>query len=172
MENIKKFAELFNILCSSFDGADLGKKVSQKIFYFFEREGMNLNLRYGIHYYGPYSSKLDNVMHVLESEDYISIDTSGMTHIISPGSTELDTEILTDKEKGIVNKVIIEFAHKSPLELEALATIDYVANTMLSGKGSDDEIISLFKEIKGDKFKADVIDSALQTLKNLNFIAA
>ena len=76
MANIRKYAQLFDLIHNSFDGAQLGKKVSQKMFYFFERKGIALNLRYGIHYYGPYSSKLDNTLHVLESEDYIKINTN------------------------------------------------------------------------------------------------
>ena len=35
MENIEKFAELFDMLYTSFDGAELGKKVTQKMFYFY-----------------------------------------------------------------------------------------------------------------------------------------
>lgn len=46
MNNTKKYAFLFQMLCHNYDGADvLGKKASQKIFYFFERKGILLNLR-------------------------------------------------------------------------------------------------------------------------------
>lgn len=168
---LERYAELFEMICKNFDGANLGKKVAQKMFYFFERRGIQLNLRYGIHYYGPYSAKLDNTMHVLESEDYISIDTSGSTHIISMGTNSVKEEALTSEEKDLAEAVIAAFAHKSPLELEALATMDYVANTILESP-SKTEIICAFKKIKGDKFNDTMIDITLNELKTLNLIAA
>ena len=78
----EKHAYLFELICNKFDGAELGKKAAQKLFYFFERQGITLNLRYGIHYYGPYSEKLDNIMYYLESENVINIDDSGRTPAI------------------------------------------------------------------------------------------
>lgn len=169
MENIRKYAELFDLIHNSFDGAQLGKKVSQKMFYFFERKGITLNLRYGIHYYGPYSSKLDNALHVLESEDYIKINTSGTTHVISMGKKKVNNG-LTDEEKDIAKIVIDSFAHKSPLELEALATMDYIANSM--NCTTKEQIISTFKAIKGDKFNASTITKTYNELKKLNLISA
>lgn len=169
MENIRKYAELFDLIHSSFDGAQLGKKVSQKMFYFFERKGIALNLRYGIHYYGPYSSKLDNALHILESEDYIKINTNGVTHVISIGKKKV-SDVLTNEEKDIAKSVIDSFAHKSPLELEALATMDYIANSM--NCTTKDQIISTFKAIKGDKFNGAIINKTYNELKRLDLISA
>ena len=171
MENsMEKYAELFGMLCTNFDGAKLGKKAAQKMFYFFERMGINLNLRYGIHYYGPYSEKLDNTLHILESEDYISIDTTGTTHVISMGENKVKADALTDAEQGIVKIVIDNFAHKTPLELEALATMDFVANSM--NCTTKNEIIDIFKRIKGEKFKNSDIDETYNVLLGLGLISA
>ena len=173
MDNLQKYAELFSMICERFDGADLGKKVVQKLFYFFERKGISLGLRYGIHYYGPYSSKLDNTLHMLESEDYISIDTSGSTHIITLGpSDNHTTKQLTDAEQSTAQEVLNAFSHKTPLELEALATMDFIANSILEKNASDETIISKFNEIKGDKFNNALIQSVLSELKRLQLIAA
>ncbi len=169
MDNIKKYAELFNLVSNSFDGAKFGKKVAQKMFYFFERMGINLNLRYGIYYYGPYSSKLDNMLHVLESEEYIKINTDGTTHIISIGKKKSNSA-LSHEEKDIATTVIESFAHKTPLELEALATMDYVANSM--NCTTKEAIVSTFKAIKGDKFNLKTINETYSTLKQLNLISA
>ena len=170
MENIIKYAELFDLLCENFDGAELGKKASQKMFYFFERKGINLNLRYGIHYYGPYSAKLDNILHILESEEYISIDTTGTTHVISKGTTDISSNGLTQEEHNNAQFVIKNFSHKSPLELEALATMDFVANYM--NCNSKKEIVSTFKEIKGEKFDSKIIEKTYDILTNLDLISA
>lgn len=164
MENKEKIVELFSMICTQFDGAPLGKKVTQKLFYFFERKGIKLNLKYGIHFYGPYSSKLDTAIHVLESDDYLTIDTSGMTHIISMKNNYNDKNALSPDERTIANSVITLFAHKSPLELEALATMDYVANVMLD-QPNKIKIINSFKTIKGNKFSDEMIDSAFSELE-------
>lgn len=171
MNNKDKIAKLFEILCDKFDGAPLGKKATQKMFYFFERKGIDLNLRYCIHYFGPYSSKLDNAMHLLESEDYISIDTSGITHIISIGESKLETSPLSNEDEKIAEDVLESFAHKSALELEALTTMDYIANTILESSDKK-EIINQFKSIKGSKFNDNFIESTYQELITLKLISA
>ena len=92
-----------------------GKKAAQKMFYFFERKGIDLNLRYGIHYYGPYSAKLDNTLHILESEDYIDINTSSSTHVISMKCSTKEQIVNTFREiKGNkFSESIIEEAYRN-----------------------------------------------------------
>lgn len=171
MNNTKRYALLFKMLCEEYDGAAvLGKKASQKMFYFFERKGINLNLRYGIHYYGPYSAKLDDAMYELESEGYISIDTSGPTHIIKLGSEVVPDTSLTAQEKEIAKGVLEVFEHRSPSELEALTTMDYIANFILSKEATEEDIISKFKEIKGTKFSQNTIDNTLRELEELELV--
>ena len=171
MENLLKYAQLFEILSEGFKGRELGKKATQKMFYFFERDGIQLDLKYGIHYYGPYSSKLDNVMHILESEDYLSIDTTGTTHKISLGNEHIKENVLTDEEVQKANFIIEKFAKCTPMELEADATMDFVANTLLNDSYSKNELINKFKEIKGTKFNDSSIEKTLKRLSNLDFIA-
>ncbi|MBP3505496.1 MAG: hypothetical protein J6K43_03750 [Lachnospiraceae bacterium] len=174
MGNVEKCAELFEILCNEFHPKKerLGKKVVQKMFYFFERKGIDVNLRYGIHYYGPYSSKLDNMMYMLESEDYIAIDDSGSTHVISLGTERVSEEELSKEEKQIAKTVIDSFQSMSALELEALATMDFISNSLLENSASKEGIIRKFKEIKGDKFNQEVIDHTYNKLVELGYVQA
>lgn len=173
MNNIEKYAELFQILCEhSSSEKKLGKKATQKMFYFFERKGLNLNLRYGIHFFGPYSAKLDNVMHILESEDILSIDYSGVTHVITMGSEHISDNSLNSNERDIANEVIDTFFNKSASELEALATMDFIANFILDKPSSKDSIIKRFKEIKADKFDSRVIEDTYDELVGLGYINA
>ncbi len=171
MVNLIKYAELFKLISENFSGASLGKKVSQKMFYFFERSGIQLNLRYGIHYYGPYSSRLDNYMHMLENENFINIDTSKNTHVISMGDFVSETDMLLKEETEKAQFVIDNFSKKTPLQLEALATMDYVANYILSSNPSKEDVIDKFKEIKGNKFSQEEMNNSYKILKDLNFIA-
>lgn len=167
MENIRVYAQLFDMLCNCFDGAKLGKKAAQKMFYFFERKGIDLNLRYGIHYYGPYSAKLDNTLHILESEDFIEINTSSSTHVISM-KEDVPVDALSEEQKQIATTVIEAFAHKTPLELEALATMDFVSNTMKCS--TKEQIVNTFREIKGNKFSEAMIEEAYRDLQEFGLI--
>lgn len=166
----EKHAYLFELICNKFDGAELGKKAAQKLFYFFERQGITLNLRYGIHYYGPYSEKLDNIMYYLESENVINIDDSGRTHVISKGNAPIPHNSLSEDDKKCAIQVITRFAHRSPRDLEALATMDYVANNLVYEPVSKEKIINKFKEIKGTKFDEVTIENTFNELIQLNLI--
>lgn len=171
MKDIKKIAELFEMLSGNFSQVALGKKVSQKMFYFFERKGIVLGLRFGIHFYGPYSSVLDDSMHILESEDYIKIDTSETTHKISLGCQEIERNILSNEEIKYAKFILENFADKTPRDLEALSTMDYIANSIYEGNFTKNELIKKFKEIKGQKFSDKEIGIALDLLIELGFIS-
>lgn len=172
MENAKKIALLFKMMCENYNGTDvLGKKAAQKIFYFFERAGIDLNLRYGIHYYGPYSAKLDDAMYELESEGYLTIDISKKTHVINYGTENVSESILNPEEREIAERTLNLFGGKSPMELEALSTMDYIANFLLPNTATDQDIICKFKQIKATKFEQDIIDHTLDELKEFQLIA-
>ncbi|MCL2087314.1 MAG: DUF4065 domain-containing protein [Oscillospiraceae bacterium] len=171
MKSLETYAKLFEYICGSF-GESLGKKVVQKLFYFFERKGINLNMKYCIHYYGPYSKRLVNIMYVLESEDFIKIDTSEQTHRISLAQEKVADDVLSADEIDKVNFVIKNFANHTPLQLEALSTIDFIAHTTFNNDYTDSKLVNKFKEIKGSKFSDDEIKKALSELKKLGFIAA
>ena len=147
----EKMTYIFNRVCDEYDGAKLGKKASQKLFYFFEREGVDLRLRYGIHYYGPYSQKLSDE---LELEGTIEVDDSEKTHTIKWIGEKPKGTICSKEEDEIISDVLRKYGHKTPLDLEALSTMDFVANTILKGKGNKNEILDNFLKIKGKKFSS------------------
>ena len=55
------------------------------------------------------------------------------------------------------------FTHKTPLALEALATMDFVSNTMKHF--AKEQIINTFKERKRDKFSGSVIEESYKGLQ-------
>ena len=145
-----------------------GKKMLQKLMYLIDRQGINLELNYSIHFFGPYSSKLDETIHVLESYDKLDIDTSGATHIIRKGNLPIVGQ-LTESDQEKVNFVLMNFSEKSAFDLEAITTLDYVANKMLKGS-SEEDIISKVQKIKGSKFSEDRLKESFQTLKRYHYI--
>lgn len=146
-----------------------GKKMLQKLMYLIERQGVNLDLNYSIHFFGPYSSKLDEMIHTLESYDKLNIDTSGATHIIKKGTTPIEGH-LNEKDQQKINFVLEHFSNKSAFDLEAITTLDYVANKMLKDSADEDEIISKVQKIKGSKFSADCLAESFQILKRFHYI--
>ena len=167
MNMLEKYAFLIGDICKDHQ---TGKKKLQKLMYLIERKGVQLDLRYSIHFFGPYSSKLDHIIHILENEDWLDIDTSGQTHRIimkKEGNGQLSKEdnILVD----MVRKV---FYDKSPMELEALTTIDYVATTLLHGTATRDDVIKQVKIIKGKKFSSQELEKEYDILIEQGYLSA
>lgn len=151
------------------DRIEPGKKMLQKLMYLIDRQGVNLELNYSIHFFGPYSAKLNEMIHTLESYEKLTIDTSGVTHIIHKGNIPIVGQP-SEGEQGKINFVLEHFSNKSAFELEAITTIDYVANKMLNGSTDEAEIISKVKKIKGSKFSDAYLAESFQTLHRLHYI--
>ena len=167
MTYLEKNSIIIKQICEN--ESELGKKKLKKFMYLIERKGVNLGLNYSIHYFGPYSSKLDNTMHILESDDKIVINTSRITHTIHLGEEPIEGN-LEDNEQEAVNFVLSKFKDKSAYDLEAITTLDYVATEMLNGEGSDEQIIDKVKQIKGTKFTKEHLESNLKLLKQLEYV--
>lgn len=168
--SLKSYAAAIELICKN---RKVGKKAIQKLMYLMERKGVEFDLDYKIHFFGPYSVKLDYILHVLESREVIDIDTSGRTHTVSViDSTECEGEGLSSNGKKVVEDVLNNFGDKSPLELEGIATLDYVACNMTdSDKKSDADIINSVKRIKGTKFSEPQLYQYLEILKEHEYLA-
>lgn len=173
--DFNKYITIIKRICEK---TEVGKKMLQKLLYLIERKGVGLNLNYSIHFFGPYSSKLDELIHLLESEDIIEIDTGGVTHKINM-SKHIPEEYketvehyeLSSADEAKVNFVLNTFIKKSAFELEAITTLDYVATFMLGEVHSDFQIIEEVKKIKGSKFKDDYLKQQLEILKKCGYVA-
>lgn len=167
MNLLDKYALLIGDICAD---QKTGKKKLQKLMYLIERKGVQLDLRYSIHFFGPYSSKLDHIIHILENEDWLDIDTSGQTHRIimkKEGNGQLSTE-----DNILVDMVRKAFYDKSPMELEALTTIDYVATTLLHGNATRADVIKQVKIIKGKKFSSQELEKEYDVLIEQGYLSA
>lgn len=166
MINFDKNAIIIGQICKDLEP---GKKMLQKLMYLISRKGVDLGLNYSIHFFGPYSSKLDNAMHILESYDKLSIDTNGTTHIIRLGNSPIDGELDAD-DQNKVNFVMEKFSSKSAHELEAITTLDYVATVILKGSGTDEQIVDKVMQIKGSKFSSSYLSDSLSVLKQNSYL--
>ena len=166
MDYLLKYAIITQEICKQIDP---GKKMLQKLMYLMERKGVDLRLNYSIHFYGPYSSKLDTAMHMLEGQDMIEIDTSQMTHVIHTGKNIIEGS-LPSEEKEKVEFILSNFATKTALELEAITTLDYAASSLLNGKFTEQDVIEKVREIKGGKFSKEYLQSEFKVLEEYKFV--
>jgi len=170
MNNLRSYAEALESIC---ENRILGKKAVQKLMYLIERKGVEFKLDYKIHFFGPYSSKLDNILHVLESDEIIHINTTGRTHTVSViDVSKCGGEELSSEEKDTVEYVISRFGDKTAIELEGIATLDYVAcNLAGSDRKSDNDIVDGVKRIKGTKFSDSQLYQYLEIMKEYQYLS-
>ena len=169
MNRLGKYVDIIEMAC---EYQEPGKKTIQKLFYLIERKGVDLDLNYRIHFFGPYSSKLDDALHLMESYDFININTHGKTHVISVLNTEdIEYEGLNSDEREIASFIIDTFKGKTPLELEAMTTLDYIANSIGEVNAlKDGEIINEVMRIKGKKFTREELQKEIEILRKYEFI--
>jgi hypothetical protein len=169
MKDQKAIVQVIEKLCKE---NKLGKKAVQKYFYLIERKGIDFSLDYSIHYFGPYSSKLDNALTFFMHKEIINIDSTGITHYISVlDSSNCEGQGLDKPDESEVDKVISIFSKYSAFDLEGIATTDYVATKIADMKElSDDEIVSGVMRIKGSKFSNQQISQYLNILKDNDYL--
>ena len=147
-----------------------GKKKFQKLVYLVENEGnVKLGFNYEIHFYGPYSSELDNVLVELGGEGLIYYDYQGSSHLICVNELNEDDDFyktdLTDDELQSIERIFSIFGNRTPNELELLTTAHF-AFQKLQDK-STPNIINGVKKIKGEKYTDAEIEQALKEFTNL-----
>ncbi len=115
-------------------GYELNLLAAQKLTYFMQRFGEELNLRFERGYYGPYADNLNHVLKVLNGYyiDYNPDNTNPSTTI------ELNKEMIQDVEnfiKGNLDSTQCDRMDKSirlidgfqtPFSMEILATVDFI----------------------------------------------
>ncbi len=148
---------------------DPGKKTLQKLVYLIERKGVDTGFGFSIHYYGPYSSGLDDALHSLQMQGVIEIQPDGLNHRIH--LTGLDETLegieLSASEAGIVDDVLTVFGEMTAFDLEAITTTDFVARELCRKNNAcnDAAIIEGVKGIKGEKFSDERIHQAISLLR-------
>ena len=136
------------------------KKMLQKIVYLLEEKGVDLNCNYTLHFYGPYSARLDAKTLELSSEGAIAFDYSGYGHKMSIEQNYEVEPSLTKDELTIIESVISRYKEKTPSDLELLTTTIY-AKKYTDAKSKDD-IINNVKIIKGNKYPDTEIEWAIK----------
>lgn len=167
MDNINKLVPIIKKITGL---QQPGKKALQKLIYLVEKKGVDLGFDFSIHYYGPYSSTLDDAVHSLQMQGVIEIVPDGMSHRIhlTELSDMMESTALSQSDEQKIEDVLRAFGRMTAFELELITTTDFVARTLRqSGKPCmDDNIIEGVRRIKGDKFSQEKMTQAIFQLRN------
>ena len=169
MKDLHTASAVIEQICAYDKDVQVGKIMLQKLMYLMQRQGLDMKLSYSIHYYGPYSPDLYDLILIKNRLGELDIDTSSRTHVISTGS-EAHAQDLTGDEQQIFARVMKTFFGRTALELEGITTVDYVAHTTLKDSGTREQIIERTKRIKGTKFSDAVLLDDLNLLIEAGFI--
>jgi uncharacterized protein YwgA len=130
---------------------------------------LDLGYDFSIHYYGPYSSTLDDSIHALQLQGIVEVIPDGRSHrICLTGLSDIvEKGTFNQTDEQIIASVLESFGSMSAFELELITTTDFVARELCKtlGKCSNNDIIDGVKKIKGDKFSDAKIEHAIIQLK-------
>ncbi|NLU53279.1 MAG: SocA family protein [Clostridiaceae bacterium] len=146
-----------------------GKKALQKLIYLIQKKGVDLGFDFSIHYYGPYSSSLDDSIHVMQLQGVVEIIPDGMNHRIclTDLSDMVENGVFSPIEEETIESVLESFGSMSAFDLELITTTDFVARELCKTlkNCTENDIIDGVKKIKGEKFSCDKIKQAILLLR-------
>lgn len=169
--NVRRDALLYIIEAINQIGAP-GKKAMQKLVYILQRRGVDFQLPFQIHFYGPYSSALDYTLQSFERQGLIHIEQKGSSSLVklSPYTwEEVERDDLVKEISPyvrIIEEVLTEYAGKTPRELELLTTVDYVYSELAKRESVVDpeKVCDVVTQLKGSKFDIHDIFKAVETM--------
>ena len=139
-----------------------GKTSIQKIVYFLQDEIVALDYRFKMHYYGPYSEKLDGNLSLANAMGIVEVitDSDGYGYHVIPGQQdlgELEPPITWTK----IDEMIQDLGGMELWRLELLATVHFVKS--LHPHSNEREVIEMVRGLK-PKFSEQIIEGALERL--------
>jgi uncharacterized protein YwgA len=133
-----------------------GKKALQKLVFLIEQKGIPLKYEYGLHFYGPYSGRLDAATAFLSADGIVKFDYSGYSHKMSIDEKyNVEPQSLSKQHVAVIDDLIEHFNGWSASDLELLTTAIYAYNN-LEDKSMQSTINGV-KKIKGSKYSTDEI---------------
>lgn len=173
MVNKEAIVSIISQIGSPSKTRSVSKKTLQKIVYLIEAMGEDLGCKYGIHFYGPYSSNLEFAIYEMETKGELTIDYANPAYTIH---VTKNTAPACGNET--TRRVIQEFANETAGELELLTTVLYVyqrthtthpcSRDELNGKDSSD-ILEETRRVRGSRNTDADIQAAIDRLDRFGF---
>lgn len=131
---MKDRTELISLVMDAADGEVVGKIRMQKIFYLLEQLGLNADLPFSYHHYGPYSEDLARSLDYAEVVDNALREEPRHT---ASGSTFIAyllqkpaplSEKIGNMQKQVAKNYITEMKKETSVVIELSATIHWLKN--------------------------------------------
>lgn len=150
---------------SKVSGEELKEKRIQRLFYLIKSLGeVEVDYKYDIYFFGPYSPKLSEDLIALISQGDISLNDDKSIQVILSDSGEEPEVDLQQREKDSVYEIIEKFGKKSTDELELLSTIQFIAE-LLGEKKNVQSIEAGVKKLNKSKYDDKRIYNAVKELQ-------
>ncbi|MGD9590096.1 MAG: hypothetical protein AB7Q37_18440 [Pyrinomonadaceae bacterium] len=154
-------------------GGWLGRTAVQKIMYFLGVRGVDINYKFDIYQYGPFSEQILWDIDYLLADGIIQEKSTNPEKFSNYGPSDANAELFSlyaddIKSAELAIKELVEtLVPMKPSELELVSTLDYIYREQLAtGKKSDlkDEVVARFQDIKKDKFTIDQVTKAYDSM--------
>ena len=147
---------------------DPRKTTVQKIVYFLQ-SGVEIPLgyRFKMHYYGPYSEKLDDNLSLANAMGIVKVrpDSAGYGYHVRPG--QYDVEIESSMSWGEIDQTIHILGGLELSRLELLATVHFVSR--LRPQLPESKIVNTVRRLK-PKFSKKTIEGAYSDIIQMGFV--
>lgn len=155
--------------------SDIGKTKVQKIAYFLQESvGVPLKYPFRMHYFGPYSDRLDSVLSLARALGAVDIspDPEGFGYHVTPGTEYESTwsrnyDIASDPNIAAIDNAVKVLGSLDKSDLELYATIHFISKSEEEPK--KDRVLATVGSLK-PKFSRDKIYGAYQTLQRAGLI--
>ena len=161
----KKFEKHIGIITFLLNKKNTKREDIQKLIYLIERNENDLNLKFGISYYGVYSKKLDDILNYMILKKIIKVNN---LNLILIDNTLNFKNKLTHKEIQKILFILNNFKNKNFIELEGITTVDFFMQKDLLT--SDIKIIEDIKRSTGTKFENIKLEDYFETLRVHGYI--
>lgn len=156
IQKIIKFKKICDFLEIETKGSDDFERrlIIQKLFYFLQKLGLDLEIKYNFYKYGPYSPDLTDMYYSV-----LNLNQQNLDHFP-------DIEFST-KEKEIIDKLknIFQYWGKNIRELEFYASVLYICEDMYIKNQNKQKLFQVIKKFKPELFKRFNIDKTIEDLK-------
>jgi hypothetical protein len=157
----------------------LGRTALQKILYFLQIAGVPMRYYFDVYHYGPYCDRITRDVEWLLADEVLK-DASPSPERYSNYRPGTSAEELVgshapalEPHRATIAKVVRILLPLQPDHLELLATLDYLFRQLKAGGGPGpwkERVLARFLDVKKDKFPAQVVSDAYDSLVGAGLI--
>lgn len=159
----------------------VGRTAVQKLMYFLVVRGVDTNYKFDIYQYGPFCEQILWDIDLLLADGVIQDKSSNPEKFSNYTPGQAIDELIQlysgdlNNHEDVVQELAEAFVPLKPLELELIATLDYIYREQIATGAVEnlkDKVVSRFQDIKKDKFSSSVVNQTYDAMVNANLVRA